>query len=151
MRRPRICRSSSAFALRRSVPSNWTAPRVMRALAGRSRTSDPARVLFPDPDSPRTPMISPGMRPKLTLVRAGQSPPPLERYETWRSWISRMAIMCWNVFAHPPVHVEAGSSSEQVKHDRSPAKCNSLLHDEHSQLGVFLNSAKRIRCDCIQG
>src|SRR6266851_545712 len=60
---------------------------------GRRRRRDVARVLFPDPDSPRTPRISPDLTSRLTSTMAEEATPARERYTTCRFRTSRMGIM----------------------------------------------------------
>ena len=60
MSRPRILRSASSGSVRRSRPSNIAVPAV--TLPARERMPSRARevTLFPQPDSPTMPSVSPG-------------------------------------------------------------------------------------------
>ena len=64
-----------AEASSRFFPSKRTEPFLIFPLAGRSRSNAEASVLLPDPDSPSTPRISPGLSEKLTPANAGQTSP----------------------------------------------------------------------------
>ena len=58
-RLPRIRRISTSDFLSRSSPSNRISPLTMRAAGGSRRRSDSASVVFPEPDSPTMPSVSP--------------------------------------------------------------------------------------------
>ena len=59
IRLPRTRRISPRDFVRRSSPSNQISPLTVRAAGGRRRRSERASVVFPEPDSPTMPSVSP--------------------------------------------------------------------------------------------
>ena len=73
--RQRYRRSWSSVLGTRSMPNSlMLLPLRMRAFGGRSRTSDSAVVVLPQPDSPASPSASPSLRRKLTPSTALTQP-----------------------------------------------------------------------------
>src|SRR6185436_2959040 len=90
MRRPRMSRISRSLFSRRFSPSSRMAPLTMRAAGrGTSRRSDSAVMVFPQPDSPTMPSVSPSRREKLTPSTALTTPLRVKQYVR-RSSTSRM-------------------------------------------------------------
>ena len=71
---PRIFRSSLPESFVRSLPSKEISPPVIFAFSGSSRRIDMQLTLFPLPDSPTRPTISPSLTEKLTPRTAFTSP-----------------------------------------------------------------------------
>ena len=70
IRLPRMCRISTSDLGTRSSPSKRMAPPTMRAAVGSRRSSERARVVLPEPDSPTIPSVSPASREKETSCTA---------------------------------------------------------------------------------
>ena len=70
----RTARSRPHFIVVTSSPSRRMSP-VIFAVRGSSRSTLIATVDFPEPDSPATPRVSPGLRVRSTPRTAGTSPP----------------------------------------------------------------------------
>ena len=93
MRAPRRSRNSLGESLVTSLPSNWIAPAVRWMAGGSSPMIARAASVFPEPDSPTMPTISPGATEKLmvlttsSLVRATSSCRP----STLRSSVAAMS------------------------------------------------------------
>src|ERR1700744_1732668 len=74
MRRPRTRCISASGSVTRSRPSNRISPATIRAGAGGRRSSDRLVTVFPLPDSPTIPSISPAATWKSTPSTARTTP-----------------------------------------------------------------------------
>src|SRR5580704_994864 len=80
MRLPRMDRIAFSSSVARSCPSNRIEPPTMRAtFSGRSRMTDNAVTLLPQPDSPTMPSVSPAATSKLTPSTARVTPSALKK------------------------------------------------------------------------
>ena len=78
--RPRIFRISSSDFLVRSSPSRMISPETMRAAGlGTSPSRDSAVIVFPQPDSPTIPKVSPCRRVKVMPSTALVTPRRLKK------------------------------------------------------------------------
>ena len=81
IRRPRMSRISRSLLSRRFSPSSRMTPLTMRAAGrGTSRRRDSAVMVFPQPDSPTMPSVSPARREKLTPSTALTTPQRVKQY-----------------------------------------------------------------------
>src|SRR5215831_3840783 len=78
-------------------------PLATLTFEGKSLRREAARVLFPDPDSPRIPRISPAAKLKLTPASASETAPSRERYATRRSRTSKRDDMHKASLGPPPL------------------------------------------------
>ena len=70
MRLPRILRISASDFRSRSSPSKRISPETIRAAGGSKRSSESASVVFPEPDSPTIPSVSPSASVRETSSTA---------------------------------------------------------------------------------
>ena len=88
---PRMRLSSAGDMAPRSRPLKRMVPPVMRPFAPRSRITPSATVDLPQPDSPTSPIASPGITVQEKSITAGISRRRVKK-EIERFWISRMGV-----------------------------------------------------------
>src|SRR6185436_9687033 len=117
MRAPRICRISSSPSLRRSVPSKTIRPPTVRPGGStRPRMEKPVTVL-PQPDSPTSPRISPGLTEKLTPSTALTTPARVKKWVFRSSTTRVLSVKAGIQHVAQPVadQVDAHDGGEQRK------------------------------------
>jgi len=70
MRLPRIRRISALDFRSRSSPSKLISPETIRPAGGSTRSSESARVVLPEPDSPTMPSVAPASSVRVTSSTA---------------------------------------------------------------------------------
>src|SRR5439155_9100080 len=89
--RPRSRRSARWLSWSRSRPSKRAEPERTRPARGRSPTSASAVTLFPQPDSPTMPSVSPGPMSNEIPFTACTVPPPVQKWTRRSSTAKRGA------------------------------------------------------------
>ena len=90
---PRIVRSSSSESPIRFRPSKCAVPFVTRPARGRIPSSASEVTLFPQPDSPTIPSVSPGAMSKETPLTAWMIPRPVQKRTSRSSTESSACLM----------------------------------------------------------
>src|SRR5919202_897584 len=90
--RPRTRRSARWLSFRRSRPSKRAVPERTRPARGRRPSSASAVTLFPQPDSPTMPSVSPGPISNEIPFTACTVPPPVQKWTRRSSTLSNGSL-----------------------------------------------------------
>src|SRR4051794_26379075 len=134
---PRTLRSSESFSLSRSRPSNIARPSVTPPLLARIPRIASDVTLFPQPDSPTMPSVSPGAMSKETPLTACTIPRSVwnltSRFSTERSGsrLDRIGDPRDVLRVLPPPQLEPADAAAQLRVERLAQAVADQVEAEH--------------------